>query len=154
MRRSHSYLLMIVTLWLLLMFCQSLLPAAVSAIQSGWVLELVCGLLPLPLTMHMVRKGAHLLEFFVLGVLTAGMCRRHCGRRLIWFLTAAASGMAAGLCDETLQLFAEGRSGNLADVWLEGTPMPVVDSLGDEFLEYVKTGMTVTVKEDGVVEVG
>ena len=41
----------------------------------------------------------------------------------------------------------------LADVWLEGASMPVVDSLGDEFLEYVKTGMTITVKEDGVVEV-
>ena len=42
----------------------------------------------------------------------------------------------------------------LADVWLEGVKMPVVDSLGDEFLEYVKDGMTVTVKEGGVVEVG
>ena len=42
----------------------------------------------------------------------------------------------------------------LADVWLEGVKMPVVDSLGDEFLEYVKDGMIVTVKEGGVVEVG
>ncbi len=41
----------------------------------------------------------------------------------------------------------------LADVWLEGVSMPVIDSLGDEFLEYVQTGMTVTVKEDGVVEI-
>ncbi len=43
----------------------------------------------------------------------------------------------------------------LADVWLEGehTRMPVVDSLGEEFLAYMKDGMTVTVKEDGVVEV-
>jgi len=41
----------------------------------------------------------------------------------------------------------------LADVWLEGVNMPVVDSLGDEFLEYVKDGMTITVKEGGVVEV-
>ena len=31
--------------------------------------------------------------------------------------------------------------------------MPVVDKLGDEFLETVKTGMRVVVKEDGVVEV-
>ena len=30
-------------------------------------------------------------------------------------------------------------------------PMPVVDGLGDEFLEYVKEGMTVTVSEDGTV---
>ena len=42
----------------------------------------------------------------------------------------------------------------LADVWVDGVTMPVIDSLGDEFLNYVKDGMTVTVKEDGVVEVG
>ena len=41
----------------------------------------------------------------------------------------------------------------LADVWLDGVKMPVIDSLGDEFLNYVKTGNTVTVKEDGIVEV-
>ncbi len=41
----------------------------------------------------------------------------------------------------------------LSDVWLDGSPMPVVDSLGEEFLDYVKDDMTVTVKEDGTVEV-
>jgi hypothetical protein len=41
----------------------------------------------------------------------------------------------------------------LADVWLEGVHMPVIDSLGDEFLNYVKDGMTVTIKEDGIVEI-
>ena len=39
----------------------------------------------------------------------------------------------------------------LASVWLDGTSMLVVDSLGDEFLEYVQHGMTITIKEDGVV---
>ena len=39
----------------------------------------------------------------------------------------------------------------LADVWVEGVSMPVIDCLGDEFLDYVKDGMTVTVKEDGTV---
>ena len=39
----------------------------------------------------------------------------------------------------------------LASVWLEGVSMPVVDCLGDEFLEYVKDGMTITVNEDGTV---
>ena len=42
----------------------------------------------------------------------------------------------------------------LADVWLEDVTMPVVDCLGDEFLEYVKDGMKITVKEDGTVIVG
>ena len=41
----------------------------------------------------------------------------------------------------------------LADVWVDGVSMPVVDSLGDEFLNYVKDGMKITVKPDGVVEV-
>ena len=39
----------------------------------------------------------------------------------------------------------------LASVWLEDVQMPVIDSLGKEFLNTVKTGMKVTVKEDGTV---
>ncbi len=43
----------------------------------------------------------------------------------------------------------------IADVWLndEKAKMVVVDSLGEEFLNYVKDGMSITVKEDGTVEV-
>ena len=41
----------------------------------------------------------------------------------------------------------------LADVWLDDVIMQVVDSLGDEFLNYVKDGMTITIGEDGVVTV-
>ena len=41
----------------------------------------------------------------------------------------------------------------LADVWVDNINMPVVDCLGDEFLDYVKDGMTVTLKDDGVVVV-
>ena len=39
----------------------------------------------------------------------------------------------------------------LASVWLDGVNMPVVDSLGEEFLEYVKDGMTSQGKDDGVI---
>ena len=41
----------------------------------------------------------------------------------------------------------------LASVWLPEVQMPVVDSLGEEFLNYVKDGMTITVKENGIVVV-
>lgn len=41
----------------------------------------------------------------------------------------------------------------LADVWLDDVSMPVIDCLGEEFLEYVKDGMTIELKEDGVVVV-
>ena len=41
----------------------------------------------------------------------------------------------------------------LASVWLEGEQMPVVDNLGDEFLDYVKDDMTITVMDGGIVRV-
>lgn len=41
----------------------------------------------------------------------------------------------------------------LADVWLDDVSMPVIDSLGEEFLNYVKDDMAITVKEDGTVVV-
>ena len=39
----------------------------------------------------------------------------------------------------------------LADVWLEDVTMPVVDCLGEEFLSYVRDGMTITLKDNGLV---
>ena len=41
----------------------------------------------------------------------------------------------------------------LASVWLPDVKMPVVDSLGQEFLDYVKDGMSITIGENGVVTV-
>ncbi|WP_343250406.1 aconitase X swivel domain-containing protein [Diplocloster hominis] len=40
----------------------------------------------------------------------------------------------------------------LADVWTDQS-MPTVDNLGEEFLEYVDTGMKITVEDDGTVTV-
>ena len=40
----------------------------------------------------------------------------------------------------------------MSDVWTDNH-MPVVDSLGDEFLETVKTGDTIILSEDGTVTV-
>lgn len=41
----------------------------------------------------------------------------------------------------------------LADVWLDGVKMPVIDNLGQEFLDYVKDDMNITIKDGGIVEV-
>ena len=41
----------------------------------------------------------------------------------------------------------------LASVWLPDVKMPVIDSLGDEFLNYVKDGMSISIQEDGTVVV-
>ena len=36
---------------------------------------------------------------------------------------------------------------------MDGVQMPVVDSLGEDFLNYVKDGMSITISEDGTVKV-
>ena len=41
----------------------------------------------------------------------------------------------------------------LASVWLPDVQMPVIDSLGEEFLNYVQHGMKITVETDGTVTV-
>ena len=42
----------------------------------------------------------------------------------------------------------------LSDVFLPDSEMPVVDTLGEEFLSYVKDGMQISVAKDGTVTVG
>ena len=39
----------------------------------------------------------------------------------------------------------------LVSVWLENVSMPVIDSLGDEFMDFVKDGMMISVGADGRV---
>lgn len=41
----------------------------------------------------------------------------------------------------------------LSDVWLDDVSMPVIDSLGEEFLSYVKDDMEIIVEDDGLVKV-
>ena len=41
----------------------------------------------------------------------------------------------------------------LAGVWVDDITMPVIDCLGDEFINYVKDGMKITIEEDGTVVV-
>ena len=41
----------------------------------------------------------------------------------------------------------------LADVWVDDITMPVIDCLGDEFINFVKDGMKITIEEDGTVVV-
>lgn len=41
----------------------------------------------------------------------------------------------------------------LADVWIDDVTMPVIDNLGEEFLQYVKDDQIITVEMDGTVTV-
>ncbi len=63
-----------------------------------------------------LRKCAHFGEYALLGVLTAAALRT--GTHFSW-PAALLPGTFAALCDETIQLFVPGRSGQITDVWLD-----------------------------------
>ena len=64
-----------------------------------------------------IRKMAHFAEYFILGILMSMTIRETKCKSRILMPWAIATIVAA--CDETIQLFSAGRSGQITDVMLD-----------------------------------
>lgn len=103
----------------------SLVPAAQSSAESGRIVALLAPILETIQVnpdrwQTLVRKGAHMTEFFLLAVVWMAVLLR-C-KAVSWprkLGTAAAVCMATALVDETIQLRSDGRSGQISDVWID-----------------------------------
>ena len=104
---------LIACIWFI--FSNSMAVATVSTDSSGRVLawmRIILRRLGQPglaehLTMHIVRKLAHFCEYTLEGFLLM-LCMRVYSRHPLRHMT-----------DETIQLFSEGRSSQVTDVWLD-----------------------------------
>ena len=112
MKRRRTFWVL-TALWLLFVWGHSLLPASVSKEESGHWLALLQTWMPW-LTSFLIRKAAHFVEYAVLGALLFGAAGVRHG---LWF--PPCFGVLAATLDETVQLFADGRSGQISDVWLD-----------------------------------
>ena len=108
-------------------FSNSMAVAQVSSASSGRVLTLLQGALrrlghpalAQRLTMHFVRKLAHFCEYLLEGFLLM-LCMRVYSRHPLRHITVPMlGGVLTALTDETIQLFSEGRSSQVTDVWLD-----------------------------------
>ena len=108
-------------------FSNSMAVAAVSEQSSGRVLHLMQAVLRRlghpalaeRLTMHIVRKLAHFCEYALEGFLLM-LCMRVYSRHPLRHITVPMLGsVLTALTDETIQLFSDGRSGQVTDVWLD-----------------------------------
>ena len=108
-------------------FSNSMAVAEVSSVSSGRVLQLLQAVLRrlgMPglaqrLTMHLVRKLAHFCEYLLEGFLLM-LCMRVYSRRPLRHITVPMlAGVLTALTDETIQLFSQGRSSQVTDVWLD-----------------------------------
>ena len=112
MKRRRTFWVL-TALWLLFVWGHSLLPGSVSHEESGHWLALLQTWMPW-LTSFLIRKAAHFTEYAVLGALLFGAAGVRHG---LWF--PPCFGVLAATLDETVQLFADGRSGQVSDVWLD-----------------------------------
>ena len=108
-------------------FSNSMAVADDSSVSSGRVLQLLQAVLrrlghpalAQRLTMHIVRKMAHFCEYTLEGFLLMLCMRVYSRRRLGHITVPMLAGVLTALTDETIQLFSQGRSSQVTDVWLD-----------------------------------
>ncbi len=121
--------LLLTFLIMLFIFCQSVLPAELSQQESGVVVRFLAGVTGLEegLVSFIVRKGAHFLEYLVLGISlfwTVRDLRMKHGRVLDGLAGRAVLvpwvvGVLYAVTDEVHQYFVPGRSCELRDVLID-----------------------------------
>ena len=116
--KQSRKLLVALTLILLIIWGNSLLPASISGELSNWLARIFAGI---PGVIEMgdgegiLRKLAHVLEFAALGA-TLTLVRARLNKH--WSLLLL-TGVTVALIDETLQLFSSGRAGMVTDIWID-----------------------------------
>lgn len=107
-------------LWMLVIFLFSHQPAAISDTQSGVFVDQLQVWLPAAdngFLTFIVRKGAHIFAYFVLGALTFRALRQtKLAKPALWTIIICAIYAAT---DEFHQLFVPGRSGEVRDILID-----------------------------------
>lgn len=118
-------LITITILWIGVIFTFSLQSGDESGKLSGgivaWVVELLFpeDFAHVEFVHFLIRKAAHFTEYFILGVLMSLTVREAKWSRSL--LKAWALGTCVACCDETIQLFSDGRAGQITDVMLDSS---------------------------------
>ncbi len=126
-KRRHILPALIALLILLFIWGQSALPVKDSAAESGWLRETIVNpLLRLvglgPVSDHLVRKAAHIGEFFLLSLFAAVFL----GRKAPLALPLC---FAAAFLDESIQLLSD-RGAQVKDVWIDLIGVALGTALG------------------------
>jgi len=122
---KHKVFIILGVLMHILIFTQSLLQGDLSAGQSGFIVDI---LHPIVLNMgvnidvdtfsFIIRKLAHFTEFFVLAAFWYLVYSKYFSK-LKLIIVVLTHGLITATLDETIQLFVDGRSGELLDVLID-----------------------------------
>jgi VanZ family protein len=118
-------MLTVTVLWVIFIYCNSLLNADISSSQSGFVLNLIqnaaafIGISPDLLTEYIIRKVAHFCEYALYGFLLCVTVKLWCGGFKNRIFMILFLGLIVPVTDEFLQVFVDGRVGAVPDVVLD-----------------------------------
>ena len=119
MKKKISILLVI--LWMLLIFIMSSANSTESNSQSNYIVDIIANILNinnLNKLSYIIRKLAHLSEYFILGMLTNNMVKIHNKKTIISVIIC----ILYAVSDEIHQSFVPGRSAQIIDI--------LIDSIG------------------------
>lgn len=116
---------LVAVIYICIIYGHSLMPADQSSAESGFVLQKLLGLFDAVgisgawLSEHLVRKTAHFMEYAVVGLLLRPLLKTNGLLARYGVMAAVFFGFLIPFVDETIQLFVEGRAGQISDVWLD-----------------------------------
>ena len=125
MRQKITYVLC--AMLLIFIWGNSLLNQENSQNESAWILNLLSPLFDSifgegRVTLYLLRRAAHLIEYTCLGVLSSIVLNKHINKRTnkltyVGFFSLSL-GLFVAVIDETIQYFS-GRTSTVLDVWLD-----------------------------------
>lgn len=131
MRNSNDRLIkvamtLVSILFILFIWCNSLISGNESSRLSVYVMDFVNNVLgslkfKIQVSNYMVRKSAHICEFLLLGVILSITLRVYTVKALNNVCNILFVGLMTAVIDEFIQLFIDGRIGEIKDVIIDFT---------------------------------
>lgn len=118
--KNKKFSLILLIIWMILIFVMSSFNADISSNQSGIIVSFISKIFNInniELLSLIIRKMAHFLEYFILGILMLNVIINY-NKKI--YLSYIFSILYACL-DEVHQLFVNGRSGQITDVLIDST---------------------------------
>lgn len=112
--------LILLVLWMLFIFMMSSFNASDSSSQSGFIVNFLNNVLKienLDILSFIIRKLAHVTEYFILGLLTINCLKDYEIKNI--FIVSILFCILYSCTDEFHQLFVSGRSGSIKDVMID-----------------------------------
>lgn len=113
--------LLLVILWMIFIFVMSSFDATSSSNQSNFIVDIITSIInikDIELLSLIIRKLAHFIEYFILGILVINFITRYDKKIIIAILLC----IIYATSDEIHQIFVPGRSCQIIDI--------MIDSLG------------------------